>query len=414
MISSMLYNFSIYLYRIAILLVSPFNLKARQWISGRKDLLSRLREAVHGEDNLIWFHAASLGEFEQGRPLMEALKKSHPEYKILLTFFSPSGYEIRKNYEGADFIFYLPIDTPLNARKFVEITEPVMAFFIKYEFWFNYIHYLNQKDIPLYYVSAIFRKDQHFFKPYGRWFQKQLRKVTWFFVQNEKSAALLRDINIENVSICGDTRFDRVWSVAQTRREFPQVAAFAGNLPVLLAGSTWPPDEELLIRLINENPGRFRCIIAPHEIDHQRINAFAARLSVPCIRYSELNGQDLSAFQVMFIDNIGILLHLYQYAHIAYIGGGFGKNIHNILEAATFGKPVIFGPNYHKFQEAKDLLAMGGAFCVHNYEETETIVKKFLEDERFYLASSRICNQYIQQNLGGTVHILSKVLKDLN
>lgn len=412
MMTFLLYTLSLYLYRAAILLASPFNKKAQQWTRGRKGLFKRLKEALHDESHLIWFHAASLGEFEQGRPLMEAIKQRHPEYKILLTFFSPSGYEVRKNYSGADYIFYLPLDTPRNARKFVEIAHPEMVFFIKYEFWFNTIHYLNQKEIPLYYVSAIFRSNQHFFKHYGGWFRKQLKKINWFFVQNESSAALLKSIGIARVSICGDTRFDRVWSVAQDRRAFPEVASFAEGQPVLLAGSTWPPDEELLIQLLNDHPGKFRCIIAPHEIDHQRMDAFAQKVNATCIKYSEIQTKDPASASVLFIDNIGILLHLYQYAHIAYIGGGFGKNIHNILEAATFAKPVVFGPNYHKFQEAKDLLALGGAFCVHDYAETNTIIMKLMDDSGFYRNSAETCSRYVQQNLGGTDHILSKVFKN--
>ncbi len=414
MISELLYNTSIRLYQAAIYLVSPFNKKARQWVNGRKNWVQRLSEAVQGEDHLVWFHAASLGEFEQGRPLMEALKKEDSECKILLTFFSPSGYEIRKNYEGADFIFYLPSDTVRNARRFIEIAEPERVFFIKYEFWFNYIHYLNKKDIPLYYVSAIFRKNQHFFKPYGAWFRKQLKKVRWFFVQNESSLSLLKSIGIENASICGDTRFDRVWSVAQTRREFQDVAAFAGTHPVLLAGSTWPPDEELLISLLNKYPGKFRCIIAPHEIHPERIDGFIQRVGQVCVKYSERATKDFSQASVLFIDNIGILLHLYQYARIAYIGGGFGKNIHNILEAATFAKPVVFGPKYHKFQEAHDLLKSGGAFCIHNFNELDAVISKLLDNNEFYENSANSCKTYVEENLGGTQIILNKVFDDFN
>jgi 3-deoxy-D-manno-octulosonic-acid transferase len=414
MISSLVYNVGVRLYQAAIFLAAPFNKKALQWVQGRRGLMGRIEEAVQGEDHLIWFHAASLGEFEQGRPLMEAFKKEDPDCKILLTFFSPSGYEVRKNYEGADYIFYLPIDSPRKARRFVEIVEPDRVFFIKYEFWFNFIHYLHQKDIPLYYVSAIFRPGQHFFKSYGGWFRKKLRKIRWFFVQNQESLDLLASIGIQNTTICGDTRFDRVWSAAQTRKEFPEVASFAGNHPVLLAGSTWPPDEALLIGLLNAHPGKFRCIIAPHEIHPERMDAFAQKVKVPCIKYSERAEKDVSQAGVLFIDNIGILLHLYQYAHVAYIGGGFGKNIHNILEAATFGKPIIFGPNYHKFNEAKDLLSLGGAFCIHDFQSFETIVQKLMDDTTFYHQSAETCSQYVQTNRGGTERILAKVLDETN
>jgi 3-deoxy-D-manno-octulosonic-acid transferase len=409
MISSLLYNLSIRLYLISIYLASPFNRKAMAWVKGRRGLFRRLNEQLEGEDHIIWFHAASLGEFEQGRPLMEAIRKQNPGYKILLTFFSPSGYEIRKNYEGADYIYYLPADTPANARRFLEIVEPEKVFFIKYEFWFNYIHNIARKEIPLYYVSAIFREKQHFFKSYGIWFRRQLKKVTWFFVQNSGSATLLESIGIRNVSICGDTRFDRVWDVSLTRRDFPEVAEFAEGRRVLLAGSSWPPDEELLISYINSHAGKYKYIIAPHEIHPARIDAFIQRVKVDCLKYSQREGANLGKAEVLFIDNIGILLHLYQYAHIACIGGGFGKNIHNILEAATFGKPVVFGPNHRKFREAADLLALEGAHCVHNYSEFESIVDRLFGDEAYYTQCSEACSNYVMQNKGGTALILKKV-----
>ena len=408
-----LYNFSIRLYRLAILIAYPFNAKARLWVKGRKGIFKRLREVMNPDDRIIWFHVASLGEFEQGRPLMEALHKNSPEYKILLTFFSPSGYEVRKNHEGADFVFYLPLDTPRNARRFVEIVEPEVAFFVKYEFWFNYIHHLHRKEIPQYFVSAIFRKSQHFFKFYGAWFRRQLRKPTWFFVQNETSENLLKGIGITNVTICGDTRFDRVWSVAQNRRSFPEVAQFIKGKKVLLAGSTWPPDEDLLERLLNRHPGEFKVIVAPHEIHPDRMDALSSRLKVPTVKYSQLSELKNSEADLLFIDNIGMLLHLYQYADVAYIGGGFGKCIHNILEAATFGKPVVFGPKYHKFQEAKDLIALGGAVSVNRFEEYEATILHLLSDPTSWGRASTACSEYVAGNRGGTEIILERAFYEV-
>lgn len=408
-----LYNLSVHLYLLAVYIAALFNRKAQQWIRGRKNLLSQIKKVLHPDDRIIWFHAASLGEFEQGRPVIEEIRKKSPEYKILLTFFSPSGYEIRKNYEGADYVFYLPIDTRRNARLFVEIVEPEIVFFIKYEFWFNYIRFITKKEIPLYYFSVIFRKNQHFFKFYGGWFRRKLRKISWFFVQTEDSIKLLSSIGINQASISGDTRFDRVWSVAQIRKAFPLIATFANNKPVVLAGSTWPPDEELLLEMINQHQGEFRCIIAPHEIHHDRIDAFAARLKVKSIKYSQLQEVKTDDAEVLFIDNIGILLHLYQYSKVAYIGGGFGKNIHNILEAATFGKPVVFGPNFHKFQEAKDLIELHGAFCIHNFTEFEQKILYLLNDEALYKKSSATCTDYVNSHRGGTQIILEKVFTDI-
>lgn len=405
---SFLYNLSIRLYVFMIYLAAPFNPKAAKWIRGRKALFEKLEAELHPEDRLIWVHAASLGEFEQGRPIIESIRKTAPEYKILLSFFSPSGYEVRKNYEGADYVCYLPPDFPRNARRFVDIAEPEMVFFIKYEFWFNYIYYISQKEIPLYFVSAIFRKSQHFFSFYGGWFRRQLRRVSWFFVQNEESLKLLSSVGVKHASISGDTRFDRVWEVAQQRRDFPPVSAFCGDKPVLLAGSTWPPDEEILLQFINRYPGSFRLIIAPHEIHHDRIDSLSKRMKVKTIKYSALSADQETDADVLFIDNIGILLHLYQYARVAYIGGGFGKCIHNILEAATFGTPVIFGPRYHKFAEARDLISLGGAFCVHDAEELKTKAYELLTDDISHGKASSTCSAYVEQKRGGTAIILEK------
>lgn len=406
------YNISIRLYLLAIYIAAAFNSKARLWIKGRRNILKKIGESINIEDRIIWFHAASLGEFEQGRPVIEEIKKRQPEYKILLTFFSPSGYEIRKNYEGADYIFYLPMDTPRNAWNFVRIVEPEIVFFIKYEFWFNYIRFLGMNDIPVYFISVIFRRNQHFFKRWGFWFRKRLKNITWFFVQNKGSFELLDSIDIQNKSLSSDTRIDRVWAVSQMRKPFPLVETFAQSQPVLLTGSSWPPDEDLLIKFINQNPGRYRYIIAPHEIHPERIDDFAGKVNAKCLKYSEANEENIEKAEVLFIDSIGILLHLYQYSKAAYIGGGFGKNIHNILEAATFGKPVLFGPNYHKFQEAHDLLELGGAFCIHDFEEFSRKATELLNDESTYRKASDICSSYVERKRGATEQILKKVFEE--
>jgi 3-deoxy-D-manno-octulosonic-acid transferase len=475
-----LYDLIIHLYGYAISIAALFNAKARAWVDGRKGLLARIESAVvslqssvsgqQSEVNsqkseisnrksliknrlttedyrlttLAWFHCASLGEFEQGRPVIEAFRKEHPDWKILLTFFSPSGYEIRKNYEGADYIFYLPLDTARNARKFINLVRPSVAVFVKYEFWFRYLDVLYKNKIPVYVISAIFRPDQHFFRWYGGWARKQLRKVSRFFVQDQASKELLRAKGIERVIVSGDTRFDRVASVADKAKPFPLVEKFAGSQAVFLAGSTWPADEQLIINLINAYGDRMKFIIAPHEVDGARISALKSsvisrqssvisqqspvqlkhsKLSTPnsapstqhsalkAVLFSELTEENAQNSQVLIVNGIGYLSHLYQYATIAYIGGGFGAGIHNILEAAAFGKPVIFGPKYEKFKEANDLIDAGGAFSIVNSEQLNNRSIELLEDKRLYLKSSEICSSYIRQKKGATEIILTKIFE---
>ncbi|MEI6764074.1 MAG: glycosyltransferase N-terminal domain-containing protein [Bacteroidota bacterium] len=405
----LLYSFSITLYHLSIRIFALFNNKAHLWVKGRKSIFKHIQSAIGEQKNIIWFHAASLGEFEQGRPVIDAVRKQHPDYKILLTFFSPSGYEVRKNFEGADFIFYLPMDSRRNARRFVKFVNPALAVFIKYEFWFNYLIELRKKNIPAVFTSVIFRPDQHFFKWYGDWFRRQLKHVYWFFVQNEQSVNLLRGIGVNNVSISGDTRFDRVFEAAAGKKSFPEIEKFVGHSKIVLAGSTWPQDEEMLIGIINKNEAGVKYIIAPHEIHAERIAHFATRVQLKTICYSSAASDDYADAQVLIIDSIGILLHLYQYATVAYIGGGFGKNIHNILEAATFGKPVIFGPNHHKFQEAKDLLAVSGAFCIANQGELSCTIEMLFTMEAFYNNSSTACSDYVRKRIGATAIIMKKL-----
>lgn len=404
-----LYTVSVSVYTAFIKIASLFNLKARQWSQGRKHWHDSLKQAVTKDYRWVWVHASSLGEFEQGRPVMEAFRQKYPQYKILLTFFSPSGYEIRKNYNGADLVCYLPADTPGNARKFIETVEPAMVFFIKYEFWFNYIQQINKKNIPLYFFSVKFRPGQHFFKWYGGWFRTMLKKINWIFVQDESSKNLLYHVGITNASVSGDTRFDRVLSVSLAKKNLPLITLFAKQSEVMIAGSTWPPDEDMMVDIINQYSGKLKFIIAPHEIHYERIRAFRQKLKVSSLNFSEANEQNITEARVLIIDSIGLLLHIYQYARFAYIGGGFGKNIHNILESATFGVPVIFGPNYHKFQEAIDLIKLGGAYPVKNYSELENIVMKFTDDNTFRDNCSEICKGFVLRNAGATPMIMAKV-----
>jgi 3-deoxy-D-manno-octulosonic-acid transferase len=368
---------------------------------------------------VAWFHCASLGEFEQVRPVIEAFRKAQPDWKIVLTFFSPSGYEIRKNYEEADYICYLPLDTPGNARKFIRLVKPSLVVFVKYEFWFRYLDELYREKIPVNVISAIFRPQQHFFKWYGGWARKQLKKVTGFFVQDEASAELLRAKGIGQVTVSGDTRFDRVDAIAQNAKPFPLVEKFAGSSPVFLAGSTWPADEALILELIEAHGDKMKFIIAPHEVKPERIKALKDVIQNSKFKiqndkvevFSNLSEENAASCNILIIDSIGQLSHLYQYATIAYIGGGFGVGIHNILEAATFGKPVIFGPKYEKFREAVELIEAGGAFSVHNPEQLSHRTIELLGNNELYQKSSSICSDYVNQKKGATEIILSELIK---
>ena len=386
-------------------------------IAGRKNLFENLKHQLKNsalrtpDSQLIWFHCASLGEFEQGRPLMEKIKNQQPDVKILLTFFSPSGYEIRKNYAGADFIFYLPMDTPSNAKKFVEIVNPQRVFFVKYEFWFNYLSELKNRNIPTYLVSGIFREDHHFFKRTGAWFRKQLSAFTHFFLQDERSVELLNLIGYKNTTLAGDTRFDRVFEVAKNVKQIDLVKQFVGSYKIIIAGSSWLEDEKIISNF-RFQISDFKLIIAPHEIDEKHLTSIEAEF-IPlsrgagvCLRYSLANENNIKDAQILIIDNIGLLSSLYQYGTIAFIGGGFGKGIHNILEAATFGLPVIFGPKYQKFAEAKELIKLGGAFSINDVSEFEKVMS-LLSDEQVLKTASQISRMYVQGRVGATEKILS-------
>lgn len=412
--SYFLYNFFLRLYWFSILVASPFNTKANLFIKGRKNIWQNLRASLQEETApIIWVHCASLGEFEQGRPLIESLKQGFPAYKILLTFFSPSGYEVRKDYALADYIFYLPTDSRSNAHKFIEIVKPKMAILVKYEFWFFYIRALKKNGIPVLSVSSIFRPSQIYFKRYGGFYRRILYRITHFFVQDPKSLSLLKKIKIDRAMVSGDTRFDRVWEICKSRKEIPEVSAFKNDHQLMIIGSAWPEDMELLIPFINENNIKF--IIAPHEISPKFIQDMESNLNKPSIRYSQLiDNVNVPEVDVLIIDNIGMLSSLYGYADFAYVGGAFGNGLHNILEPATFGIPVFFGnKNYKKFNEAVDLTKLGGAATVDSYD---SLIKEYrlFSDRNTYDIASHINKTYIAENRGATGKVISyckKLLK---
>ncbi|CAN5219545.1 glycosyltransferase N-terminal domain-containing protein [soil metagenome] len=401
----LLYNTGVQLYFIAIYLVSFFNKKAKLWISGRKD------SALIRFTDSIWFHFASLGEFEQGRPVLEEVRKLYPGNKIVITFFSPSGYEIRKNTPLADAVYYLPLDTAQNARDFISTINPKFAVFTKYEYWYHFFNELHKERIPLYIISGIFRPNQVFFKWYGGLHRKILGFVTYFFLQDEGSKTLLQHIGIHNSVVSGDTRFDRVWANAQQPKQVPFIEEFKNGQKIFICGSTWPDDETLLAALPQLYPD-WKFIFAPHEIDEEKINRLITLLpNVTVSRYSELSHlkSQISNLDVLIIDNIGTLSSLYQYAEIAYIGGGFGAGIHNTLEAAAFGLPVIFGPNYAKFKEAQDLITLKAGFSIANESQLNGITDTLVNDEAFYNACSKKILTYVEEHTGATNKIINYI-----
>lgn len=408
---SLIYTLGIRIIYILIAIASIFNSKARFWIKGRKNLFKRLKAEINNNEKLAWFHCASLGEFEQGRPVIEKFKSRFPHYKILLTFYSPSGYEIRKNYEKADYIYYLPIDTPGNAKQFLEITNPNIVFFIKYEFWYHFLKEINQRDIKLYLVSGIFRPEQRFFKKHARKYREMLHFFTHLFVQNQESKELLNSINFNNVTIAGDTRFDRVYEITQNAKKLNLLEKFKQDKLTLIAGSTWKPDEEIIVEYVNQTQYELKLIIAPHEIHKDNINrlqnAFKQELKV--LKYSEANEENIANADVLIIDSIGLLSSLYNYGNVAYIGGGFGKGIHNTLEAATFGLPILFGPNYLKFQEAIELVRMGSAFSVSNYDQLKEKLNFLFYATENISKLGKLSADYVKQNYGATQKILSSI-----
>lgn len=395
-----LYNIFIHIYILALNLISPFNKKVKTMLKGEKECFDRLQN-LNSEDKVAWFHCASLGEFEQGRPLIEEIKKQFPEYKILLSFYSPSGYESKKNYALADYVVYLPNDTKSNAKKFVKKVNPDLIFFIKYEFWYNYISAL--KGRRLFQVSLILRQNQYFFSWYGKWFAKQLKNFEHFFVQNQQTANLLNKIGYKNVTISGDTRFDRVMTIANNAKSFTEIEKFCeGNQKIILAGSSWLADEKIIQQAVKNLD--IKLIIAPHVVGENHINEIQ-QLFPEAILYSELANNDKKS-NILIINCIGILSNLYQYCDIAYIGGGFGVGIHNTLEAATFGKPICFGTNYHKFQEAIDLINLKAAYSISNQEELKQVLETLLNNEKIYNQSAEASKDYVKTKIGACKKII--------
>lgn len=410
-----IYNLGILLYVFAIRVASPFSQKARLWIKGRRGWESALQAKVNPRDKNIWIHCSSLGEFEQGRTIIESLRRELPDVKILLTFFSPSGYEIRKDYRGADYVCYLPADTPGNARSFIAAVNPRLVIFVKYEFWHNFILNIHGNHTPLYLVSGIFRQGHHFFKWYGSFFRSILPAFTCFFVQDNQSVDLLSGIGIKNVLLTGDTRFDRVAEIARSAKEIPMLEAFRGNEKLFLAGSSWKQDEEIIAEYINRDPSRMKWVFAPHEVDKANIDRLEKLFNTSVLRFSAMTRQNAATARVLIIDNIGMLSSSYRYAYLAAIGGGFGKGIHNILEAACWGVPVMFGPNHENFREAHDLIYQNGAKCFKTSEEFSSILNEWLSDDEFYLKSSTAAALYIRQNEGATTKIMKRIApKDIN
>ena len=449
-----MYNIAIYIYLIGVAIGSLFNKKIKKMWRGEREAVDLLKEKVDPTAKYVWFHAASLGEFEQGRPLIEQLRATHPEYKILLTFFSPSGYEVRKNYEGADIVCYLPLDTIRNARRFLRAVHPVMAFFIKYEFWYNYLHILRHRGVPVYSVSSIFRPGQVFFKWYGRNYAKVLHCITHFFVQNEVSLQLLKGIGIDEATVVGDTRFDRVLQIKEQAKELPIVEAFKGingkgdackdNLSedackrglsedackedlsedackedlsengckgckVFVAGSSWQPDEDIFIRFFNDHPD-WKLIIAPHVIGEDHLAYILDKLQMKAVRYTQATEQSAAEARCLIIDCFGLLSTIYRYGEIAYVGGGFGVGIHNVPEAAVWGVPVLFGPNNKRFQEAQDLLACKGSFEVTDYDSFNTIISRLISDDMFRHQCGEASANYVKSRSGATDIIMKSVV----
>ncbi len=408
----LLYTCAIYLYQAAISIASLFNNKAKLWIRGRKNIFKELEVKCSDTQDIVWFHCASLGEFEQGKPFIEKVKKEHPQAKILVTFFSPSGYTIRKNDPIADFVFYLPIDTISNAKRFIKIVNPKFAVFVKYEYWYNYIQQLDKQNIPFFYISAIFRKEQYLFKWYGSWFVRQLKKCTRFFVQDDQSIQLMNQLHIDKVTKTGDTRFDRVYQIASKPYELPIIKQFKNKSKLLVAGSTWEPDDKILRSFLDQNHGSFKLIIAPHEIHPSRIQ-FLKDLFIDynLICYSEMENENLADYQVFIIDTIGILSKIYKYSDYSYIGGAFGAGLHNILEAAVFGVPLFFGPKYQKFKEARDLVQLEGAFSILNDEQLIQKITQLEMRQEEYDKTCNICKKFVHNNIGA-VDMIYSVVKD--
>lgn len=396
-----IYDLAINILPQGVKLLACFKEKERKLAEGQKSVFSYLKENIDPNASYIWFHASSLGEFEQGRPMIEKIRKEHPEYRIILTFFSPSGYEVRKNYPLADIICYLPFDTKRNVERFLDLVKPKMAIFIKYEFWLNYLQGLHKRNIPTYIISAIFRPQQLFFKPHGGWYRRMLGYFNHIYLQDENSKQLLESIGIRNVTVCGDTRFDRVIEIQQQAKEIPLAESFAKDQNILIAGSSWPKDEEIFIPYFNQNK-EIKLIIAPHEIHESHLKDIESRLERPSIRFSKATPENIASADCLIMDCFGMLSSVYRYGKVAYIGGGFGTGIHNILEAAVYGMPVIWGPNFVKFREAKGLIKAGGGFSIDNETDFNQLCNRLFGEKDYLSEVSCKSYNYVADNSGAT------------
>lgn len=407
-----LYNLVVSIAEFFLKIVALFSPKIKLFVEGRKDVFTILEEKIKPTDRTIWFHSASLGEYEQGLPVIEKIKEKYPSHKIIITFFSPSGYEVRKNNNVADTTIYLPLDTKRNAKKFLQLTRPEFAFFIKYEFWLNYLKELENNKIPTYLISGIFRDNQMFFKWYGGFYRKALTAFTYFFVQNEKSKEKIEALGFKNVIVSGDTRFDRVAAILERDNTVDFIKDFKNNTPTIVIGSSWPKDEALLAEYINQTSGNVKFIIAPHNIKQEQISSLKSQITKTTVLFSEkANIKDLSNYDVFIIDTVGLLTKIYSYGTIAYVGGGFGNpGIHNILEPATFGIPILIGPNYSNFAEAVELVKLEGCIVISNAAELKQCFDHLLLDENYLKQKSEICRLYIQENKGATESIMKIVL----
>ena len=408
----LLYDFGIAAYTAAIKAVAPWKPKARKWVEGRRGSFERLQATVGASDKpVVWIHASSLGEFEQGRPVIEAIHEHYPQYRVLLTFFSPSGYEIRKDFAAADWVSYLPADTPRNVRRFLDIVRPEMAIFVKYDYWLNYLSELRRRKIRSYIFSSLFRRNSIFFKPYGGMFRRALETFETIFVQNEESKQLLSEIGFENVIVAGDTRFDRAAALPAQASRYPLIEHFKGEGRLFIVGSSWRPDEDLLVPFVNAHPD-VKFVIAPHEMEQPRIERLEAECTGGVVRYSECRTEsDVEGARVLIVDVIGILNQLYQYADWVYIGGGFGVCIHNTQEPATYGVPIAFGPKYHKFKEACDMIKLGACASVTTTEELEEWFAPLKADEKRRAHFARIAADYIASNKGATELIVRSIFE---
>lgn len=409
----LIYNLIIKIIAWLLPLVARFNPKMKLFVSGRNNVFYILKSKITNKDQVIWFHVASLGEYEQGLPIMAAVKEKYPNHKLVLSFFSPSGYEVRKNNSIADVTVYLPLDTAQNAKSFIQLVHPKMVFFVKYEFWLNYLSELKKHHIDTYLISGIFRDKQLFFKPYGRFYKQALTTFKHFFVQNENSAKLLKQIGFENATVSGDTRFDRVSDLLNQKHQLDFVNTFKGNQLLLVAGSTWTKDEDLLVEFINQTTHKIKCIIAPHNIKTSDILKLKSSINKPTILYSEINQNDLNLAEVLILDTIGLLTKVYSYADIAYVGGGFGQpGVHNVLEPAVFGIPVIIGPNYGHFIEATSLVKNGGCLVIKNLEELHHTLNNCINDKDNRSKIGQLAVNYVKENTGATASVIKFLNKN--